>query len=235
MNNKITKTLLASALLATSSIALAGVSSTVNLTSDYTFNGVSQTNDNPALQVSLDYGNDSGFYVGSWASTVDFGSGEDTNVEWDFYVGQFLQLTESVSLDFGLAYYTYHGDSASDTYYYPEAYSKFGYGSSLGNSELNFWYTNDYFGGGANHYIVMAAHTFAVAEGHDIRVSFDRSTSTDLNKWSWGGKKGYNHYRVEYMTSYSGFDFNVAAENTTLDWDIADERIVLSVSRTFSF
>ena len=30
-------------------------------------------------------------------------------------------------------------------------------------------------------------------------------------------------------------DFNVAAENTTLDWDIADERIVLSVSRTFSF
>ena len=234
MNNKVINTVLATALLATSSVALADVSATVKLASDYTFNGVSQTSNDPALQASLDYANDSGFYTGSWISNLDFGNADDTNIEWDFYVGQFMQLNENISLDVGLAYYTYHGDSVSDSYYYPEAYSKFGYSSSLGNSELNFWYTNDYFGFGADHYIMMAAHTFTVAEGHDVRLSFDRSTSKNVKEWSWDGK-GYNHYRVEYMTSQFGFDFNIAAENTTLDWDTADERIVLSVSRTFSF
>ena len=44
-----------SCLLTVSSGALAEVSATVNVTSDYTFNGVSQTGNDPALQASLDY------------------------------------------------------------------------------------------------------------------------------------------------------------------------------------
>ncbi|GIU32076.1 hypothetical protein TUM4644_31990 [Shewanella colwelliana] len=222
-------------LLALPTTAMAGLSSTVNLTSDYTFNGVSQTDNGPALQASLDYGFDSGWYVGSWASNVDFGSGDDTWLELDFYGGKYFDLTDRFSLDAGIAYYTYHGDSYSDEYKYPEAYTKFGYGSSLGQTELNFWYSWDYFGLDAGHYIMMAAHTFTVAEGHDIRVSFDRSTSQDEDKWSWNGKDAYNHYRVEYMTSWKGFDFNLAAEDTSMDTDSSDTRAVLSVSRTFEF
>ena len=41
-------------LLALSATAAADVSSTVNLASDYTFNGVSQTGNDPAVQASLD-------------------------------------------------------------------------------------------------------------------------------------------------------------------------------------
>ena len=122
------------------------LTSTINATTDYTFNGVSQTDNGPALQASLDYALDSGWYMGAWASNVDFGSGEDTWLELDFYVGNYMELTDRVSLDAGIAYYTYHGDDASDEYYYPEIYSKFGYSSSLGQSELNFWYSWDYFG-----------------------------------------------------------------------------------------
>lgn len=215
--------------------ATAAVSSTVKATSDYTFNGVSQTDEGPALQASLDYAADSGWYAGTWASNVDFGSGDDTNIEWDFYVGKFFQLNEKVSLDAGIAYYTYHGDDNSDDYYYPEAYAKFGYASSVGQTELNFWYTWDYFGVDAKHYIIMAAHTFNIAEGHDIRVSIDRSTSNDKNKWAWDGDKSYDHYRVEYMTSWKGFDWNLAVEDTSLDYDTADTRAVLSIARTFNF
>ena len=166
-------------LLAASSAALADVSTTVNVTSDYTFNGVSQTGNDPALQASLDYAGTDGFYAGVWASTVDFGSGEDTNLELDAYAGKFFQLEEKIGLDAGIAYYTYHGDSASDTYNYPEAYAKFSYNSSLGDTELNFWYSWDYFGLDAGHYITMIAHTFEVTPGHNIRASFDRSTSND--------------------------------------------------------
>ena len=222
-----------SSLLALSASATADITATVNLTSDYTFNGVSQTGNDPALQASLDYAGDNGFYAGTWASNVDFGSGEDTNIEWDAYIGKYYQLNDKIGLDAGIAYYTYHGDSASDTYNYPEAYAKFGYSSSMGDSELNFWYSWDYFGLDANHYIAMVAHTVEVAPGHSVRVSFDRSRSTDKNKWAWNGKDAYNHYRVEYMTSWEGFGFDLALEDTSMDIDSADTRVVFSVSRTF--
>jgi len=227
----------ATSLLTVSAASQAALSSTVNLASDYTFNGVSQTINDPALQASFDYAADNGFYAGTWASNVDFGAGEDTNIEWDAYIGKFYQLNDKVGLDTGIAYYTYHGDDASDTYNYPEAYAKFAYNSSMGDTEFNFWYSWDYFGLDVNHYIAMIAHTVEVADGHSVKVTFDRSTSADEDKWYWGeeGNDAYNHYRVEYMTSLHGFDFNLAAENTSMDMDTADSRIVLGVSRTFSF
>ncbi|WDE13429.1 TorF family putative porin [Thalassomonas haliotis] len=218
-------------LLAVSGAANADWSATVNLASDYTFNGVSQTDNDPALQASLDYSRDNGFYAGSWASNVDFG--EDTDTEWDFYIGKYYQLDEKFSLDAGIAYYTYHGASHSDDLNYPEAYTKFGYASDMGQTEMNFWYSWDYFGLGVDHYIAMVGHTFTVAEGHDIRISFDRSLSENENKYAWDGKNGYNHYRLEYLTSYKGFDFNLALEDTNMDIDTADSRVVFSVSRTF--
>ncbi|MGB1298179.1 MAG: TorF family putative porin [Psychrobium sp.] len=222
-----------SGLLLLSTSAMANVSSTVKVVSDYTFNGVSQTSNDPALQASLDYAADSGLYVGTWASNVDFGDTDETKTEWDAYLGKFYQLNEKWSLDTGIAYYTYHGDDVSSDYNYPEVYAKFGYGSSAGNTEFNFWYSWDYFGVDANHYIAMVAHTFEVAEGHNIRVSFDRSTSTDETKWSWDDGKSYNHYRVEYTTSYKGFDFDLALEDTSIDSDTTDTRVVFGISRTF--
>ncbi len=222
-------------LLFLSAYTCAEVSSSVKLTSDYTFNGVSQTRNDPALQASLDYTAESGFYSGTWASNVDFGSADDTNIEWDVYAGQYLQLNERIDLDIGIAYYTYHGDSASNNYYYPETYAKFGYQSSLGNSEINFWYSWDYFGLDVSHYIAMVAHTVEVAPGHNIRLSFDRSTSADETKWLWHNKDAYNHYRVEYMTRWQGFDFDLALEDTSMNIDSADTRVVFSVSRSFVF
>ena len=220
--------------MAVSGAANADWSATVNLASDYTFNGVSQTSNDPALQASLDYSGDNGFYAGTWASNVDFGGGDDTDTEWDFYIGKYYQLDEKFSLDLGIAYYSYHGASYSDDYNYPEAYAKFGYASDAGQTEMNFWYSWDYFGVDVDHYIAMVAHTFTLAKGHDIRISFDRSLSDDENKWAWDGDNGYNHYRLEYMTSYKGFDFNLAWEDTDMDIDVADSRVVFSVSRTFS-
>jgi uncharacterized protein (TIGR02001 family) len=224
----------ASCLLTLSASATAGISSTVNLSSDYTFNGVSLTGDEPALQASLDYAADSGFYTGTWASNFDFGAGDDTILEWDVYAGQYFQLNDRVGLDLGIAYYTYHGDSNSDTYNYPEAYAKFGYNSSMGASELNFWYTWDYFNLDVNHYIAMVAHTVEIAPSHSIKVSFDRSMSADENKWAWDNSDAYNHYRVAYMTSWKGFDFDLAYEDTSMNISSADARVVFSVFHTFN-
>ena len=117
--NKSIIAIAAISLLAVSANTTAAVSSTVKLASDYTFNGVSQTTNDPALQASLDYAAGSGFYAGTWASNVDFGTGDDTNIEWDIYAGQYFQLNDNVALDTGIAYYTYHGDESSDSYNLP--------------------------------------------------------------------------------------------------------------------
>jgi uncharacterized protein (TIGR02001 family) len=228
-----TKQLIFTALTLASTHAMADWSTTVTGVSDYTFNGVSQTQNDPALQGSLDYAFDDGLYLGSWASTVDFT--DDTNLEWDFYVGKYVTLNEQWSVDYGLAYYSYHGDSNSSDGNYFEAYTKFGFTNDYGQSELNFWYSWDFFGTGAKQIIGMIAHSIEISEGHTLRASFDVSNSLDGDKYMWdAGDKSYYHYRLAYQTAVAGFNVEVAAENTSLDYDSADERLVFSVSRTFA-
>ncbi|MEM0514901.1 TorF family putative porin [Pseudoalteromonas sp. YIC-827] len=220
-------------LMMASTACLADWSATVTGVSDYTFNGVSQTLNDPALQGSIDYSADSGFYAGTWASNVDFG--DDTNLEWDAYVGQYRQLNDQLSVDYGLAYYSYHGASYSSEGNYFEAYTLFAYDNAMGTSEMNFWYAWDYFGTDAGHVIAMLAHSVEIAQGHVLRASIDTSNSLDGDKYAWQDDgKSYLHYRLAYQTSFAGFDFELAAEDTDLDSKYADERLVLSVSRSFS-
>ena len=238
------KTLLACAVSAAvmlPTLASAELSSTVSLVSDYTFNGVSQTDGDPALQASLDYGiND--FYVGTWASNVDYGKEDDTVLELDLYAGKYFQVSQAVGIDAGVAYYSYHGDTADEDGYvsmdsaYGEVYGKFDFASGIGQTELNLWYAWDYAGSDAGHVVTMLAQSYDVAEGHTLRLSIDQSTSLDDDKYSWtaDGDASYVHYRLAYETSFKGFDFDIAAEDTTIDNnDRADARIVAGVSYTF--
>ena len=79
--------LLAGAALAVAGIAQAGVSATGTVVSDYDFRGISLSNTDPALQGSLDYAADNGFYVGIWGSQVDFGKCCNEQFEIDYYGG----------------------------------------------------------------------------------------------------------------------------------------------------
>src|SRR3712207_6564043 len=49
------------------------ISGTVGLVSDYRFRGVTLSNGDPALQGGLTLAHDSGFYVGTWGSSIDSG------------------------------------------------------------------------------------------------------------------------------------------------------------------
>src|SRR5690349_24575363 len=73
-------------LLVAATVANAGVSSTWTLTNDYDFRGNSQSAKDPAVQGSVDYASDSGWYVGAWGSNVDFGPA-DVDLEVDVYTG----------------------------------------------------------------------------------------------------------------------------------------------------
>ncbi len=234
--SKHTHKALATALLLCSGAAQADWSTTVTVASDYMFNGVSQTNNDPALQASLDYAGSNGWYTGVWTSNVDYGDVAEREI--DPYIGQYIELNDSWALDYGIAYYTYHNGNNGSSLNYPEVYAKFSRSADLGTTGFNFWYTWDYFGTGAGHVIGMVTHTYPLADNHSIFVGVDYSKSLDEDKYAWeaDGGTSYIHYKIAYQTSFYGFNVEIGAENTTLDNnDLADERIVASISRTFSF
>ena len=123
---KITQGLAAFVLLAAASAAHAEFpgtfTGTVTATSDYNWRGVTQTSQDPALQGSVDYSMENGFYAGAWASNVDFGDCCDEEVEIDLYTG--FSGGETVTWDVGFVYYWYPGADDLD---FPEVYASVGY------------------------------------------------------------------------------------------------------------
>lgn len=128
-------------LLGAATAANAGVSSTWTLTNDYDFRGITQSAKDPAIQGSIDYAADSGWYVGAWGSNVDFGPGSDVDVEVDLYSGFTGTSEAGLGYDVGLVYYSY--PSESDLNYF-EIYGSVSYEWFKGK----LWYSNA-FGGDA--------------------------------------------------------------------------------------
>lgn len=84
------------------------VSGDVTATTDYRFRGISQSDEDPALQASLTLDHQSGFYVGAFGSTLgDNPRYGDSEV--DFYLGYTREIANATNLDVGLLYYVYPG------------------------------------------------------------------------------------------------------------------------------
>lgn len=69
-----------------------GLFSAVMLTSDYRFQGVSSSNRQPAMQGYLHWWRPDGFYVGGFASQVDYGYAQSPTYEIDLYAGKNIPL-----------------------------------------------------------------------------------------------------------------------------------------------
>jgi uncharacterized protein (TIGR02001 family) len=132
---KLTHGLAAAALTLSAVAAQAEITGTVTALSDYNWRGITQTSQDPALQGSIDYAHDSGFYVGAWASNVDFGDCCDEEVEVNIYSG--FSGGETVTWDVGINYYWYPGADSLD---FPEIYVGLGYEWF----ETKLWYSNDF-------------------------------------------------------------------------------------------
>ena len=78
----------------------------INLASNYIFRGVTQTDDQAAIQGGIDYQYKGGLYAGTWVSNVDFGGPQGRGYEQDWYVGYSFK-TAPVLWDVGYKLYTY--------------------------------------------------------------------------------------------------------------------------------
>ena len=99
------------------------ISGSVAIASDYRFRGVSQSDQELAVQGGITIAHESGFYVGTWASNLaGWGTFGGANMELDLIGGYKAKLADNASLDVGLTWYMYPG--GADKTDFAEPYAK---------------------------------------------------------------------------------------------------------------
>jgi len=97
------------------------VSGSVGLVSDYRFRGVSQSDQDLAVQGGVTIAHKSGFYIGTWASNLaGWGTFGGSNTELDL-IGGFKTAIGSGALDVGLTWYMYPGGASETDFAEPYA------------------------------------------------------------------------------------------------------------------
>jgi len=131
MKANMKKTLLSSAVAGALVVGTAGFSTAkaelsfnIGVFSDYLLDGTSASGNNAVVQGGVDWEDPSGFYLGTWLSTL----GDLEGQEVDLYFGYGF---EAAGLDFDVGYIYYYYPEASDEnglYDYGEIYGSVGYG-----------------------------------------------------------------------------------------------------------
>lgn len=219
MTKKFTRaSLLAIALASAAGAASAqgDLSANVAVTNDYVWRGVSQTDNGFAVQGGLDYTN-GGFYVGTWASNVDFGS--DADIEVDLYGGFRGAITESLSFDVGVIGYIYPGEDDLD---FLEVKAGLGYTVDALGLGATVYYDPD----NKNTY-VEGTGSYAFTEKFKGLAS--------VGNYSFDGGGDYTNWSLGATYAFDLFDLTGKYTDTDIDGagDIADDNFMIMVSKVF--
>lgn len=207
------------------------ISGNVALTTDYAFRGISQTDENPAVQGGLDASfGDSGIYVGTWASSINFGTGGG-NLELDVY-GGYKFNAGPVAMDVGVIGYLYPGaaDDGAELDFY-EVYAKPSFALSdqftLGGA---LYWSPEFTGesGDALYYEVNGAF----AASPELSFSGAVGMQTVDTDGFFAGEDEYTTWNVGGTFSTMGLGFDLRYHGTDVDdAPIYDDRVVLSIKK----
>jgi len=162
------------------------LSANVALTTDYVFRGVTQTDENPALQGGFDATYNI-FYAGVWASNVDFGGGpfgqDIANLEIDYYAG-IAPKWNGITFNVGGLYYTYPGafdPGAELDYFELKTGASYTFAEKLTLGITNYW-SPEFTGetGDADALELSAAYALA-----NKWFNFFTPTVSGLVGWQW--------------------------------------------------
>jgi uncharacterized protein (TIGR02001 family) len=244
---------IAISLLATSSVVFAeetneetfyGFTPTasVSLTTDYMWRGVSQTNNDPAIQGAFDLSHESGLYLGVWGSNVEFGD-QKTSMELDAYVGFSRdtnfggQLPFTINYDLGVAHYEYTASS-------PANFTELYFGASVSPFE-HFNFSTYYYYGLKIHGVkpgeytdISADYTFLPETPYAFTVLAHGGYYNQKNTDSYGDD--YWDWKIGVSKDIGGFNIEVAYFDTDNpggggiyggSQSLNDSRIVATISR----
>lgn len=249
---KLVHSLVLSGLVAMPVVAMAAeespFSGNITLTSDYLFRGVSQTTNKPAIQGGFDYAHASGFYVGTWASNVDWvedgGFKDNNSMEIDLYGGYSASAGES-GYDVGLIHYYYPGSKNSGvptpntTEMYVSGSWKFltlKYSHTLSKYFVG-WKGNNGEKARGSGYLELGAE-YDLGDGWGVSAHVGRQrvknySDASYTDWNVGVSKDVGYGTIALMYS----DTN--AKNSEYTWGangnkkVADGRFLLSFSKDF--
>ena len=214
------------------SVDAADVNGYALVTTDYVYRGVSHSDEHGAVQIGVDVGFDSGFYLGVWGSTIDIGGGtpRQRDREVNYYLGYSYDVSRRCTIGTNAVAYAFPGAKGPIDYDYVEY-------SLTANYDDRLWLE---YGRSPDLY-----HTGAETEFASIYTSWSLG-----NQFTMGG--GVGVYDVSELTGddYSFWEFGVTRSigKAALDlryhdssrWlriisnrDTADARVVLSAKFQF--
>lgn len=206
------------------------ISGNVALATDYAFRGVSQTDESPAVQGGLDLSAGS-FYLGTWASNINFGTG-GANLELDVYGGYKFALG-NVTLDIGGIGYLYPGasDDAAELDYW-EIYAKpsipIGENFTLGGA---VYYSPEFTGESGDGWYYEVNGALAVSDTFSVSGAVGQQ-SVDLAGF-FAGEDSYTTWNIGGTLTAAGLAFDLRYVGTDVDnAPIYDDRVILSVKKS---
>ncbi|MCK5877549.1 MAG: TorF family putative porin [Candidatus Marithrix sp.] len=204
-------------------------SANVTLTSDYVFRGKTQTDEGIAIQGSFDISHESGFYIGTWASNVNFLEGNSVlpedraNLEVDVYVGFEGALTEELDYNVKVGQYMYPGAGSDLEYDLTEFNMTLTYTMP---QKTEFGLVYDYspdFGGldNAHHYLFGVNQPLSNGLGIGAYIA-----KQDIDEGD-----DYSYYGMSLSFTVAGLDASINYSDTDLD-DV-EELVFFTLSKSF--
>ena len=210
--------------------AASELSGTATLTSEYIYRGLAMSDNDPALQLGLDYEHDSGLFIGVWGSTIDITSPMgQRDTELAYYAGYHYSSESPVSASVTVLRYTYPGQTSMHGYDYNETLI----GASWRERySIEFAYTNNLYNLDrvARHWEFRSE--WPVANAWVIGAALGRNDMSDA------GVAPYLHWDVGASARFSRLTVDLRwYDNETLDgfaaFQSADSRFVVSISAAF--
>ena len=184
----------------------------VGVVSEYRYRGISQSRLKPALQGGIDYADPSGFYVGTWASTIKWikDAGGDGQVEIDLYGGYKTEVAKGLTLDVGVLQYAYPSNKLHPSANTFEVYGALSYGpvtAKYSHSTTNLFGNVDSKNSG---YFDVTAN-FDLGDGMTLTPHVGHQTVKHLAVAS------YTDYSVTLAKDFSGLVLSGAVIGTDAD------------------
>lgn len=196
------------------------------LVSDYRGRGISYSGKEAALQGGADYGNDSGWSVGVWAST--FPEEVDADAEIDLYGAKTFQVGPA-ELAIGAAGYFFPG---ADDWDFGEAQASLSMPIGPFDATLaaNYAWEQDNLGGEDDFYISASA---ATPVGRFLGAPLTFSASFGYEEGFFAVEDAKTDWSVGLTAEIEGVELAISYVDTDVDTDTGEGGWVISLGRTF--
>ena len=161
----------------------------IAISNNYLWRGLTQTNDEPAISGGIDFAFESGIYVGTWVSNVQYASDDAFSYENDLYIGYAGEIN-GISYDIGYLYYNYNEQAEFD---FGEVYGSLGYkGFSVTASVFAHTQANE----SAGQAIIGRDYDFDFGDAYYISLDYSSTIAafdgTPLEGVEFGVHAGYH-------------------------------------------